>query len=97
MPGGRVPRVLVLVCDSFGVGDAPDAAGYGDAGSDTIGNCASAVGGIHAPNLEALGLGTLTRIAGVSPRAEPGSAHGRLTEASAGSPRRTSRRSGSGC
>jgi phosphopentomutase len=84
MPGGRVPRVLVLVCDSFGVGDAPDAAGYGDAGSDTIGNCARAVGGIHAPNLEALGLGTLTRIAGVSPRAEPGSAHGRLTEASPG-------------
>jgi len=79
-----VPRVLILVCDSFGVGDAPDAAAYGDEGSDTLGNCAAAVGGIDAPNLGALGLGQLTRIEGVSPRAEPGTAHGRLTERSAG-------------
>jgi phosphopentomutase len=82
--GARVPRVLVLVCDSFGVGDAPDAEAYGDAGSDTLGNCSRAVGGIDAPNLEALGLGLLTPIEGIEPRAEPGSAHGRLTEASAG-------------
>ncbi len=81
---GRVPRVLLLVCDSFGVGDAPDAEAYGDAGSDTLGNCADAVGGIVAPNLGALGLGLLTRIEGVEPRAVPGSAHGRLTERSAG-------------
>ncbi len=83
-PRARVDRVLLLVCDSFGVGDAPDAADYGDLGSDTLGNCARAVGGIDAPNLGALGLGLLTRIEGVEPRAEPGSAHGRLTERSAG-------------
>jgi phosphopentomutase len=80
----RVPRVLVLVCDSFGVGDAPDADAYGDAGSDTLGNCSRAVGGIAAPNLEALGLGLLAPIEGIEPRADPGSARGRLTEASAG-------------
>jgi phosphopentomutase len=80
----RVERVLLLVCDSFGVGDAPDAAAYGDAGSDTLGNCARAVGGLRAPVLEGLGLGYLTRIEGVRPRAEPGTAHGRLTERSAG-------------
>jgi phosphopentomutase len=80
----RVPRILLLVCDSFGVGDAPDAAAYGDEGSDTIGNCSRAVGGIRAPALEALGLGLLTTIEGVAPRAEPGTAHGRLTERSAG-------------
>jgi len=80
----RVPRVLLLVCDSFGVGDAPDAAVYGDEGSNTLGNCASAAGGIDAPNLGALGLGMLTRIEGIEPRALPGSAHGRLTERSAG-------------
>ncbi len=79
-----VPRVLVLVCDSFGVGDAPDAARYGDEGSDTIGNTARAVGGIEAPNLGALGLGLLTEVMGVAPEAEPGTAHGRLTERSAG-------------
>jgi len=82
--GALVPRVLVLVCDSFGVGDAPDAATYGDEGSDTIGNTARAVGGIDAPNLGALGLGMLTEVVGVPPRAEPGTAHGRLTERSAG-------------
>ena len=80
----RVPRVLVVVCDSWGVGDAPDAEAYGDLGSDTLANTAVAVGGIHAPNLEALGLGMLTRIPGVEATAEPGSAHGRATERSAG-------------
>jgi len=80
----RVSRVLILVCDSFGVGAAPDAAAYADEGSDTLGNCARATGGIHAPNLGALGLGLLTDIRGVEPRAEPGTAHGRLTERSAG-------------
>jgi phosphopentomutase len=80
----RVPRVLVVVCDSWGVGDAPDAEAYGDLGSDTLANTATAVGGISAPNLEALGLGMLTRIQGVAATAGPGSAHGRATERSAG-------------
>jgi phosphopentomutase len=79
-----VPRVLIVVCDSFGVGDAPDAEVYGDAGSDTLGNTATAVGGLDAPNLGSLGLGTLTDIVGVEPHAEAGTAHGRLTERSAG-------------
>jgi phosphopentomutase len=74
----------MLVCDSFGVGDAPDAAAYGDEGSDTLGNCSRAVGGIHAPNLERLGLGLLTPIEGMAPTAGPGTGHGRLTERSAG-------------
>jgi phosphopentomutase len=72
------------VCDSFGVGGAPDAEAYGDAGSDTLANTATAVGGIAAPNLGALGLGMLTSIEGIPPAAEPGTAHGRLTERSAG-------------
>ncbi|MGZ8625248.1 MAG: phosphopentomutase [Actinomycetota bacterium] len=83
-PPVSVPRVLILVCDSFGVGDAPDARAYDDEGSDTLGNTARAVGGIEAPNLGALGLGMLTQIDGVPPRAEPGAAHGRCTERSAG-------------
>ena len=84
-PGAaRVPRVLILVCDSFGVGDAPDAAAYDDAGSDTLGNTARAAGGIAAPNLGRLGLGHLTSIEGVPPEAAPGTAHGRFTERSAG-------------
>ena len=79
-----MPRVCIIVCDSWGVGDAPDEADYGDAGSDTLGNTARAVGGLRIPSLEALGLGLLGDIAGVAPRAEVGSAHGRATEVSAG-------------
>ena len=79
-----MPRVCIIVCDSWGVGDAPDEADYGDAGSDTLGNTARAVGGLRIPSLEALGLGLLGDIAGVAPRAEVGSAHGRATELSAG-------------
>ena len=78
------PRVLLVVCDSWGVGDAPDADAYGDEGSDTLGNTARAVGGLDAPDLEALGLGLLTAIEGVAPRADAGTAHGRATERSAG-------------
>lgn len=84
MTGALVPRVLVVVCDSWGVGDAPDAAAYGDEGSDTLANTAAAVGGIRAPNLAALGLGGLTTISGLNAAAGPGSAAGRATERSAG-------------
>ncbi|HEV8089472.1 MAG TPA: phosphopentomutase [Actinomycetota bacterium] len=84
MASRSVPQVCVLVCDSWGVGDAPDADGYGDAGSDTLAHVAEAVGGLDAPALEGLGLGLLTGIDGIVPRAEPGTAHGRATEVSAG-------------
>jgi phosphopentomutase len=80
----RVPRVLLLVCDSWGIGDAPDAAAFGDEGSDTLGNTSRAVGGLRAPHLEELGLGLLTAIEGMAPRAGAGTAHGRATERSAG-------------
>lgn len=79
-----MPRVLVLVCDSWGVGGAPDAGAYGDEGSDTLGNTSRAVGGIHAPALESLGLGLLTSIEGIEPRAGSGTGHGWAVERSAG-------------
>jgi phosphopentomutase len=74
----------VVVCDSWGVGDAPDAASFGDEGSNTLGNTSRAVRGLHAPNLAAMGLGHLTTIEGVDPDATPGTAWGRATEISAG-------------
>ena len=83
-PEGRVLHVLLVVCDSWGVGDAPDAEEYGDVGANTLGNVAKAVGKIDAPNLERAGLGHLTPIAGVEPRADVGAAYGRATERSAG-------------
>ncbi|MFM8944141.1 MAG: phosphopentomutase [Actinomycetota bacterium] len=80
----RVPRVLLLVCDSFGVGGAPDAVAYGDEGSDTLGNTARAGGGLDAPNLADLGLGHLTSIEGVPARSVHGVAYGACIERSAG-------------
>ena len=79
-----VPRVALVVLDSFGIGGAPDAAAYGDEGSDTVGNTSRAVGGLRLPNLKRMGLGTLTEIEGVEPRTEAGTLHGALTERSAG-------------
>jgi phosphopentomutase len=79
-----IPRVAILVCDSWGIGGAEDAAAYGDEGSNTLGNCAAAVGGLHAPNLERMGLGALTPIAALRPLSTPGTARGRMAERSAG-------------
>jgi len=84
VPAPLVPRVCVLVCDSWGIGDAPDADAYGDDGANTLSHVAHAVGGLTVPALEALGLGCLAEIEGVADHAEPGTAHGRATEVSAG-------------
>ena len=79
-----MPRVVLIVLDSVGCGDAPDAAQYSDEGSNTLGNIAHAVGGLRLPHLGSLGLGCLTSIEGVPPVEEPLGAYGRLTEMSAG-------------
>src|SRR5437016_5497756 len=68
--------------DSVGIGELPDAAAYGDQGSDTLGNIARRVP-LQIPTLRALGLGRVARIGG-SPPADAGAAVGRMAEASAG-------------
>lgn len=70
--------------DSVGAGELPDAAEYGDAGSNTLGNTARAVGGLSMPNLGAMGLGNVTEVLGVPPVASPKASWGRNAEASAG-------------
>jgi phosphopentomutase len=80
----RIKRVNLIVLDSVGCGDAPDAAAYGDEGSNTLGNIGRAVSGLKLPNMGALGLGNLTDIQGVPPTRETRGAYGRLTEVSAG-------------
>jgi phosphopentomutase len=77
-------RVILIVLDSVGCGDAPDAADYGDAGTNTLGNISRAVGGLHLPHLGSLGLGNTTDILGVPPTSQAQGACGRLTEVSAG-------------
>lgn len=80
----EVRRVCLIVLDSVGCGDAPDAADYGDQGSNTLGNTARAVGGLRLPHLGRLGLGNLTDIQGVPATPAALGAYGRLTQASAG-------------
>ena len=82
--GSRAPRAIVLVLDSVGVGELPDAAAYGDEGSNTLGNISRAVGGLAMPNLQAMGLGNITPIEGVSPNPTPVASWGRNAERSAG-------------
>ena len=77
-------RVFLIVLDGLGIGEARDAAAYGDAGSDTVGNVARAVGGLALPVLEGLGLGRLRPIDGVRAVERPAAAFGRLHPASAG-------------
>lgn len=77
-------RAVILVLDGVGVGNAPDAAAYGDVGSNTLVNTAKALGGLHLPNLQAAGLGNLAPIAGVEPVDHPLAAWGVMQPASAG-------------
>jgi len=71
-----VKRAAIIVLDGLGIGPCPDQAAYGDAGSDTLGNVARAVGGLRLPNLERLGLGWCRPILGLTPGSHPGLAPG---------------------
>jgi phosphopentomutase len=77
-------RAAILVLDGVGIGEAPDAASYGDTGSNTLVNMARALGGLKLPNLERAGLGWIAPIEGVLRTAHPTAAHGLLVPASAG-------------
>lgn len=84
MTAGQFRRVVCLVADGFGVGEASDAAKYGDAGANTMANTAKAVGGLRLPSLERLGLGCLGHFDGVPKSAAPEALVARLGEKSAG-------------
>ncbi|MGH7707411.1 MAG: phosphopentomutase [Vulcanimicrobiaceae bacterium] len=80
-----MPRCIVIVLDSAGIGALPDAADYGDApGANTIGNVADRVGGLRLPHFQRFGLGNLTPIRGVGPSGRPSAYLGRLAETSKG-------------
>jgi len=76
-------RVIWIVLDSVGIGEMPDAAAYGDTGSDTLGNI-SRKRRLHLPNLEQLGLGNIKALIGIGPVDRPQAAFGRCALASPG-------------
>jgi phosphopentomutase len=70
-------RAFVIVVDACGVGALPDAAAYGDEGTNTLAHVAEAVGGLELPALQALGLGSILPLRGVPAASDP-AIHGRL-------------------
>src|ERR1700686_668263 len=80
-----MPRCVVIVLDSGGIGALPDAAAYGDApGANTLGNTARHLGGLALPNFARLGLGNLTEIPGLARSPSPAAFVARLRETSKG-------------
>ncbi len=79
-----IQRIIVIVLDSVGIGELPDADAYGDAGSDTLGNTARAVGGLSLPHFQSFGLGNIAELEGVPPSSTPLASYGKMAELSAG-------------
>jgi phosphopentomutase len=75
---------VIIVLDGVGIGAAPDAASYGDEGSNTLGNTARALGGMTLPNLARAGLGNIAPLDGVGPTDSPTGAWGSMIPRSAG-------------
>jgi phosphopentomutase len=76
-------RVIWIVLDSVGIGEMPDAAEYGDAGSDTLGNIARQRP-LNLPNFSKLGLANIKPLTGLKPAAEAAGAYGKCALASPG-------------
>jgi phosphopentomutase len=81
---GNSGKVVFIVLDGVGVGELPDAKVYGDEGSNTLANMATAVGGLSLPNLERLGLANIVSIGRVKSTARPIGCYGKMVELSRG-------------
>lgn len=79
----KYKRIHVIVMDSVGIGEAPDAADFGDVGSDTLGHIAETAG-LNVPNMEKLGLGNIRSIKGISQVDQHQGYYTKLEEISAG-------------
>lgn len=77
-------RALVIIIDGVGIGAMPDAAIYGDEGSNTLGNIAEKNSGLHLPNLQKLGLGKISYIKGMDSKVTAIANFGKLAEKSPG-------------
>jgi phosphopentomutase len=75
---------FLIILDGVGIGELPDAANYGDVGSDTLCNIARALGGLNLPKLEKMGLGNIKPIKGINPQKKPLASFGKLKEVSKG-------------
>ena len=77
-------RIFVVVMDSLGVGEAEDAAQFGDVGSNTLGHISQSVETFKIPHLRKLGMANLTPLKQVEPEEQPLGYYGKLREKSLG-------------
>lgn len=77
-------KVHVIVMDSVGIGEAPDAEKFGDAGSDTLGHIAKEMNGLNMPVMGSLGLSNIRKLQGIEPAQTPKAYYGKMQEASVG-------------
>ncbi|WP_114571571.1 phosphopentomutase [Exiguobacterium flavidum] len=80
----KFKRVFLVVLDSVGIGEAPDAEQFGDIGANTLGHIAESKGGLVMPNMAKLGLSHIEPILGVPSDEEAVAAYGKMEEVSAG-------------
>ncbi|MEC9397283.1 MAG: phosphopentomutase [Myxococcota bacterium] len=77
-------RAVLIVLDSVGVGELPDAADFGDVGAHTLGHIAEVVDGFDMPNMRSLGLGNIDTLPQLAAAASPNANWGKMTEVSLG-------------
>ena len=77
-------RIFLLILDSVGVGEAPDAADFDDVGADTIGHIADYMEGLKMPTMKQLGLGNIRPIKGIEEVEKPTAHYTKMEEASVG-------------
>lgn len=80
----KFKRIFLVVLDSVGIGEAPDADKYGDLGAHTLGHIAEEMNGLTLPHLESFGLGNIEAIKGVKKVSHPKAHITKMQEASVG-------------
>lgn len=80
----KFKRVFLIVMDSVGIGESPDAKSYNDKGADTLGHIASHMGGLKMPNMGALGLSNIREIRGIKQAEHPLAHYTKMQEFSVG-------------
>jgi phosphopentomutase len=80
----RFKRVCLIVLDSVGIGELPDAERFGDGGSHTLGHIAEQPRGLTLPNMQKLGLGNIAHLRGIPAESNPQAYYGKMAEVSVG-------------
>src|SRR5699024_10988895 len=80
----RFKRIFLLILDSVGIGEAPDAADFDDVGADTLGHIADYVSGLKMPTMAELGLSNILPIKGIDKADRPLAHYTKMEEASVG-------------